>query len=331
VEELTKKNELLEETVSSLQLKLGVASAALEKLQNKQNEVAELKKQMKRYMENEKVVAKRQKLDDIVSQEVPVLEEIVMRTQNRGNAPYSDLLKEFSYQLHYYSPRAYNYLRDSLHPTLKLLPHPMTLNGWTSHIPATPGMQQCSLDFLRTNVAKSEYPIYYALSVDEVYIRKGIIHHGNGFIGFIDYGDILQTPDKDKEATTALFVMATAINSTHRVPVAYILTNGLTADTLAAVIRKVLLELGSINARVLTLTFDGLGSNMKAVEKLGANLDVCSTEFRPFILHPQTKEKIHVILDAVHMFKLLRNHWNKNKVIFDGDEKVPNLPKVIFL
>ncbi|CAL8143511.1 unnamed protein product [Orchesella dallaii] len=54
------------------------------------------------------------------------------------HSPYSDTLKNFSFELHYKSPAAYSHLREKLE---KALPHPINFNRWTKHIVADPGTQ----------------------------------------------------------------------------------------------------------------------------------------------------------------------------------------------
>jgi len=52
---------------------------------------------------------------------------------------------------------------------------------------------------------------------------------------------------------------------------------------------------------------------------LGANLSF--TNLITFFQHPETKEKVHILLDAAHMLKLCRNTLGDWKTINDGNDK----------
>ncbi|ODM96008.1 DNA transposase THAP9, partial [Orchesella cincta] len=304
---------LLETARSQLDEKRNTVRALNQKEKRRERKHKE-GKQKRKLEEETATMTKKTKLDEEDRQKA-LLNELLTRTGANTKSPFSYMLREFSFELHYYSPRAYNYVRSYL----SCLPHPQTLSSWTNAIKSKPGFLPSSIEFLKIKNAESVNTLYYALSCDEVYMRKQIIHDGDGFIGFTDYGDIVENEEPDKESKTALFLMATAINARHRVPVGYVLTNGLTSDVLANILKKTLEVLHSTNSKVLSITFDGLGVNMRAVTKLGANLEVESDCFQPYFLHPSTQDKVHVILDPSHMIKLLRNLWNHYKVLIDMD------------
>jgi len=71
---------------------------------------------------------------------------------------------------------------------------------------------------------------------------------------------------------------------------------------------------------VLSLTFDGLNANESAMKQLGAELNPLKSNFRPFIHHPVTEEKVFLIVNVCHMMKLLRNLWKKYGTLFIEDE-----------
>ncbi|ODM86760.1 DNA transposase THAP9 [Orchesella cincta] len=152
-------------------------------------------------------------------------------------------------------------------------------------------------------------------------MKKGIDHDGNGLVGYTDYGGIIPNDESDKEATTALFIMATQINGRHKFPIAYLLTNGLSAGQLASVINTCLRKMYEYSSRVLSIAFDGLHTNLRAATILGANLDVESEEFSPMIPHPDTLDDVYIVLDPSHMVKLIRNFWSSSGVFLNGDGK----------
>lgn len=60
--------------------------------------------------------------------------EIFQRLQKKS--VFSETIKQFATTLHFYSPIAYDYVREKLHLAL---PHPQTIQKWYSSISADPG------------------------------------------------------------------------------------------------------------------------------------------------------------------------------------------------
>lgn len=241
--------------------------------------------------------------------------EIVKRTIiGKPKAPYCDLLKEFCFQLHYYAGKGYMMLRSRLN---KFIPSPRSLSSWTEHVNASPGFLKDSLSYLEKVNRESLYKIYYAISVDEIHIRKQIIHKDDGFIGYVDYGGIvpLLNGEESKVATAALFVYATAINGHHKLPVCYILTSGLKSFVLSSILENTIEEMRKRGCQILSITFDGLPSNFKAMENLGANLNLSSPGFQPFLSLPSTTFQINLVPDTCHMIKLFRNLFKQYGVL----------------
>ncbi len=170
----------------------------------------------------------------------------------------------------------------------------------------------------------------YNLVLDEVNIRKKITYDGKQMLGYIDYGGLIQVPagKKDIEAKAALFFMLVEINGSKSFPLGYILTNGISATIISEIIHLCLCKTAEAGASVINVTFDGLPANITALEMLGANLDATSTNFQCHFPHPITQDKVYVMLDSSHMFKLARNAWKNLKVLVDTDG---NVSKYIFI
>lgn len=169
--------------------------------------------------------------------------------------------------------------------------------------------------------------IYYSLAFDEMYIRQQVIYEAKTgtMIGRIDYGGLSKEP-QHVLAKSALFCLATEINGTKSFPLMYILTAGIKCDALAEVIKKCILAVEKQNGRVYTISFDGLPANFAAVQKLGACLDV-TAGIQPTIQFttdevPARSNHCHVVPDACHMLKLVRNNWKRKGIFFNGDGKV---------
>jgi hypothetical protein len=65
-----------------------------------------------------------------------LLTTIYSRTEQAKPKKYTEQLKEFSLKLHFYSPKAYNFLRSTF---MKSLPHPRSLSIWVAGIDTKPG------------------------------------------------------------------------------------------------------------------------------------------------------------------------------------------------
>ncbi len=97
----------------------------------------------------------------------------IVRREISGKAPYCDLLKKISFRLHYYSGKGYEVLRSGLNG---IIPSIRSFQRWTDHVKVQPGFLKESLDFLAKSNSEANGQVYYALSVDEIHIRKQIIH-----------------------------------------------------------------------------------------------------------------------------------------------------------
>jgi hypothetical protein len=83
---------------------------------------------------------------------------------------YSEEMKKFAVTLHFYSPRAYDFIRDYL-----TLPHPTSLTSWMRSANCEPGFQLDVLEQLRSVISTESGKMYkdVVLQVDEMAIRMG--------------------------------------------------------------------------------------------------------------------------------------------------------------
>lgn len=89
---------------------------------------------------------------------------------------YSKHVREFSLNLHFHSPRAYEFVRQTFNGNL---PHPATLRKWYAYsdLNSAPGITDTSLRFLKQKVLqKKEVGNELVVSVcfDEMAIRKQV-------------------------------------------------------------------------------------------------------------------------------------------------------------
>ena len=74
------------------------------------------------------------------------------RSYNKSSGSrYSQEIKEFAISLHFYSPRAYKFVRKSLN-----LPHPATIRSWSVNIECEPGFLKKSCEFVEGKVNEGQ-------------------------------------------------------------------------------------------------------------------------------------------------------------------------------
>ena len=91
-----------------------------------------------------------------------------IETQNfrKGSGSrYSEEMKEFAISLHFYSHRAYKFIRKSLN-----LPHPATIRSWSIKIDCEPGFLKKTFEYVAGKVQEGQKDC--VLMLDEMAIRK---------------------------------------------------------------------------------------------------------------------------------------------------------------
>lgn len=238
------------------------------------------------------------------------------------------MVRKFCLSLHYYSPRAYEFVRETFKNNL---PHPKTIQNWysMSDIRGEPGIQQHHFERLKkiANDFKEEKrtEMICSLIFDEMSVRQHIYWSRS----HLDYIGVVQELNQDMPAVpddhngvernviakqTIVFYL-NGINTKFEYPVAYYVIDKINSSQRKDVLLEILSAVTECGIRVSNLTFDGLYCNTKTCELLGANLDVFSKNFQPFFPNPNNDENIFIILDPCHMQKLLRNTLASKKVI----------------
>ena len=112
--------------------------------------------------------------------------EMRQRTATNYLAPgFSQEIKEFAISLHFYSPRAYKFVRKSLN-----LPHPATIRSWSVNIECEPGFLKKPFEFVEGKVKEGQKDC--VLMLDEMSIKKQLQWDKKQsiFVGNTDYGAI---------------------------------------------------------------------------------------------------------------------------------------------
>ncbi|KAL4136414.1 hypothetical protein QTP88_007962 [Uroleucon formosanum] len=218
--------------------------------------------------------------------------------------------------LHFYSPSAYSYVRTIFS---KALPDVSTIRKWYSKLDGLPGMTKESFQAISLKVKEMKVngkQLYGCLVMDEMIIKQHVHWTGTRHQGYIDFGLGGKTEEMDNlpYAKDAFVIMVVGMNTSWKVPIAYYFINRISAEEKANIILNCLQELDTTGIIIKTLTFDGAANNLSMASELGANLQY--SELKPYFLHPNTNDKIHIILDPCHVVKLLRNCLGDWKILY---------------
>lgn len=234
---------------------------------------------------------------------------------------YTPCLRSFALTLSFYSPRAYNFVRNSFNHSL---PHLSTISKWYQAIDGTPGFTHESIIALklkRQEAMSQGRDIFCNLILDEMSIRRQIEWTGQKFSGYVDIGTKLDS-DILPEAKEVLVFMLVCVNSSWKIPVGYFFLDGLTGIEKAELVKRCLEFIHESGVTVTSLTFDGAPVNFTMASYLGADFKNVQN-IKSSFPHPITAEEIFIFLDPCHMIKLVRNTFGSQKYLTDrSDNKI---------
>lgn len=235
---------------------------------------------------------------------------------------YSHIIRTFAITLHFYSPRAYSYVRSVFDNNL---PSISTIRNWYSSINGGPGFSEEAFAILREKANKANSngnEVLVCLIFDEISIRKHLQwdRTKNKTVGYITYGTGSEEECEDDIpiAKDALVFMVTGVNEKFKLPIGYVFINGLKAGEKAALVQEALLLLNRSGVKTIGMTFDGLRTNLSMCKELDASFD----DKNPFIINPHSCDEIYALLDACHMIKLVRNALARHKVLFFNNQQI---------
>lgn len=236
-------------------------------------------------------------LETIGKCNVHLFKRLTAKSSNKSKVlkEYSPELRKFALTLHYYSPKAYTYVRNHFN---LCLPHPKSISKWFKSINGNPGFMEEGLRSISERVKVIDYPlvgtlIFYEMSIRHVEYEK--------YSGYVDFGcEIIN--DSTNIAKDALVFLFGCMNATWKVPVGYFFINGITADQKSNIIIQCISLLHDTGVRVVALTFDGATTNLSTAKQLQCNLRLNSLQ--TWFPHPVTKDKMFIFPDPCHMIKL---------------------------
>lgn len=130
-------------------------------------------------------------------------------TTGCNGGQYSPGLRTFACTLHFYTPKAYQYVRKKFQTCL---PHPRTIRKWYQSIDAQPGFTKESLEAIKLKTANSKHKLVCNLVMDEMAIRQKVEWDGKGMHGYVDICKSGPESDSLPIAKEALVFLLTAIN-----------------------------------------------------------------------------------------------------------------------
>ncbi|CAH2101072.1 unnamed protein product [Euphydryas editha] len=212
---------------------------------------------------------------------------------------FSPEVRKFALNLHFISPRAYNFVRNTFNTCL---PHTRTLARWYRTIEGEPGFSSEALAALKLLCTNSTQKWICGLSFDEMAIRQKVEWNGKNYVGFVNCGDQPET-DVLPVAKEVLVFMLTCLNGSWKLPVGYFLVNRTTAEQKANLLKTCIDLVSECGLVVSSVTFDGCPANFSMAKLLGCQVD--GDIINPVFLN--NNRKIVIFPDPCHMLKLVRN------------------------
>lgn len=148
------------------------------------------------------------------------------KLRGKRTKQYSGEVRCFVLTLDFYSPKAYEYVREMFK---KSLPSRRTLQKWYRTVSCKPGFHEECLQTLKQKVRASQKPVFCSLMMDEMSIRKNIHWDGKKFVGYVDFG-VDADSDSTPVAKEALVFMVNAVNGRWKLPVGYFFVSSVNAE-----------------------------------------------------------------------------------------------------
>lgn len=244
-----------------------------------------------------------------------IIQRLFQKQQEKSvTKKYEQSVRSFAITLHFYSPKAYNYVRQKFR---NCLPHPKTLCKWYSTVNAKPGFSVESFNFLKLKVSHSVNPLVCCIIFDEMAIRQHLEFDGDNVSGYVDFGNGLHGDCVDV-AKEALVFMLVCINEPWKIPLGYFFAAGVNSEQKASLTKQCLSLLHEIPKLVITsVTFDGCPANLSMCKLLGCSL-IPTNIFSNF---QHENKKTFILPDPAHMVKLIRNCFGElGQLIHDNDD-----------
>lgn len=149
--------------------------------------------------------------------ELVLLKKNEAELRNPSQRRYSPFMKQFTHTLYFYSPKAYNFLKEHF-----VLPNGRTIRKWLCSVNCEPGILNEIMEYLKQQVKENAHLRDCALIVDGMSIRKHVAwdHSAGKFTENVNYGGIVDI-DFEMAVSEALFFQIVSYSKKFKCPVAY--------------------------------------------------------------------------------------------------------------
>lgn len=160
-----------------------------------------------------------------------------------------------------------------------------------------------ALNSIKQRADSVEYNFIGALIFNEMAIRQNLEYNGINCSGYVDMGNI--ACDDTMLAKEAVVFMVVCVNSGWKIPIAYYLVNGITAEQKCNLVLQCISALHDVKMKIVSVTYDRTSINLTTLKYLGCNFSTVNALQTTF-QHPISDKKIVAFADPCHMVKLVR-------------------------
>lgn len=178
------------------------------------------------------------------------VQQLIHRMKHKKpSSLFPEHLKSFARTLHFHSPAAYRYVRETF---LKCLPCVQTLNSWICSKNYKPGISTEIIEhvsnMVRDQLNRFNKKLIFNLTFDEMHIKQDVSWKKNSkkWVGLVDTGGQLSEKDENNcflPATKALVFMIINIKGHFKALVAYYLVNSLNGYEKSVLLKDLLINL----------------------------------------------------------------------------------------
>ncbi|XP_058622508.1 THAP domain-containing protein 6-like isoform X2 [Onychostoma macrolepis] len=202
----------------AIKAKLEKASVRVRKLQREKSNALRREKRAKMNMQ---ALLEELKEKNLINEELKdnleCYSDLPVHLLSRQGVEYTKAQRDFALTLHLHGPKAYHYLRDTLHIHL---PHPSSLQRWLSSLDARPGLNKMMLDMLERRCQEDEVKYgCVTLMLDAMSIKNHVQYdpQTQTMFGYVDMGDRLNETDV---ASEVLVFMVVGLQGYWKAPIA---------------------------------------------------------------------------------------------------------------
>lgn len=171
-----------------------------------------------------------------------------------------------------------------------------------------PGISETAIKIIKKKVEDKQQcgeKLICSIVFDEMSIKKNVqwAHPESKMLGFPTYG---RKSGSNELAKQAIVYILNGLNENFHLPLCYHFIASLDGQQKKNLLLELLEKLVETGIVISSITFDGHQSNILLCKMFGANINIHSPTFQPYF-HLNNGHRIFIMLDPVHMLKLVRN------------------------